>query len=139
MSAPKERKPLARKAPSVPSGDLEVRVAELEQRVAAMSTEVRTRRIVVVDEHDDERIVGEVADEWAMFSVATGDQRASLACHPVRVDLILTSRRVSDRDDLGWARARMTTGLFGGSYGPIVELANLEQYVQVTERGQHSV
>ena len=43
-----------------PFGALEDRVQRMEETVAGMGREVRTRRLVIVDHQDDERIVGEV-------------------------------------------------------------------------------
>lgn len=43
-----------------PFGALEGRVRRMEETVAGLGREVRTRRLVIVDRRDDERIVGEV-------------------------------------------------------------------------------
>jgi hypothetical protein len=43
-----------------PFGALAERVRRMEEALTGMSREVRTRRLVVVDHQDDERIVGEV-------------------------------------------------------------------------------
>ena len=43
-----------------PCGALADRMRQMEEAVAGMGEEVRTRRLVVIDRQDDERIVGEV-------------------------------------------------------------------------------
>jgi hypothetical protein len=46
-----------------PCGALADRMQQMEERVAGMGEEVRTRRLVVIDRQDDERIVGEVGPD----------------------------------------------------------------------------
>jgi hypothetical protein len=46
-----------------PCGALAGRMRQMEERVAGMGEEVRTRRLVVIDRQDDERIVGEVGSD----------------------------------------------------------------------------
>jgi hypothetical protein len=40
--------------------DLDARIGALERALAQLSLELRTRRLVVLDEHGSERIVGEI-------------------------------------------------------------------------------
>lgn len=71
-----QRGQLERKAPSAPAS-LEERVTQLEQLVAGMAKEVRTSRLVVVDDRGRERIVAEVdsdpAESAAIVQVRAAD------------------------------------------------------------------
>jgi len=68
--------------------DAERRLARLEAAVAALSLEVRTRRLVVCDSSGAERIVGEVVDGQTELRLSCGDQASQTAgsdgWHPAR-------------------------------------------------------
>lgn len=50
-------------------GRVEPRLASLEQAVAAMATEIRTRRLIIVDASGSERIIGETRHGTAELRV----------------------------------------------------------------------
>lgn len=88
-----QRAELERKAPSVPVS-LEERVERLEQLVAGMAAEVRTRRLVVVDDRDVERITAQCMPEH--------DRQAEL-------------RVMSPHDPESWVSMSSDAGMEGGA------------------------
>lgn len=60
--------------PTDPACSIEDRLAVLEAAVAAGRTALRTRRLVVTDEGDEERIVGEVVNGHAELRVERGGE-----------------------------------------------------------------
>ena len=88
-----QRPTLERRAPVMPPGTdarLERRISRLEQALASMASEVRTRRLVVVDQYGSERIIGEalndMSDDSARLVVQSPDGYATVGLHSSMCD-----------------------------------------------------
>ena len=80
--------------------ELARRVAELEEALADMTREVRTRRLVVVDEAGEERIHTTVTDSGAQLDI-DAPARPGLDLAPAAANVTLSASYGEMGDDLG--------------------------------------